>query len=153
MQKIKTFLILILVLLLSACSNNKTPKGIDEFKDIMKDNDYYIINSKEQFSEYDYILDSYIAIDSTKNFQIEFYKLSDIENAKAFFEFNKDIFDAERANTSLYTDVSLNNYDKYTLITDNSYKVLSRIDNTVIYIDVDKKYKKNINNILKKIGY
>lgn len=153
MKKIKTLILLILCVLLSACSSNKTAISIDEFKEKMRDDSYYVVNSKEQFSEYDYIIDSYIAINSNKTFQIEFYKLSDIDNSVAFYNYNKDIFDASKTSNSAYTDVNLNNISKYTLTTEDSYKVLSRIDDTVIYVNTNKEYKDEIKSILKKIGY
>ena len=153
MKKVKVLMLLVLVVFLSACSSNKIAINVDEFKETMRDNSYYVVNSKEQFSEYDYIVDSYIAINSDKTFQIEFYKLSDVDNSIAFYNYNKDIFDASKTSNSAYTDVNLNNNSKYTLTTEDSYKVLSRIDDTVIYVNTDKEYKDDIKSILKKIGY
>ena len=153
MKKTKILVLLILVVLLSACSSTKKQLSVDEFKKIMRDNDYYVVNSKEQFSEYDYIEDSYIAIDSNRVFQIEFYKLSGIDNSIAFYDYNKDIFDAYKTSDDEYTDIDKDNNSKYILTTENSYKVLSRIDETVIYINVDVKYKDDIQSILKKLGY
>lgn len=153
MKKVKILVLLVFIVLLSACSTTKKQLDVEKFKELMRDNSYYVVNSKEQFNEYDYIDDSYIAIDSNKEFQIEFYKLSDIDNSVAFYNYNKDIFDASKTFDSKYTDVELDNSSKYTLITENSYKVLSRIDETVIYVNVDKEYKDEINSILKNIGY
>lgn len=153
MKKIKTLVLSILVVLLSACSLNKEAIDVDKFKEKMRDKDYYVVNSKEQFSEYDYIIDSYIAINSDKTYQIEFYKLLDIDNSLAFYNYNKDIFDASRTSNSTYTDINLSNNNKYTLSTEDSYKVLSRIDDTVIYVNTDIKYKDEINSILKNLGY
>lgn len=153
MKKIKTLVLSILVVLLSACSLNKEAIDADKFKEKMRDNDYYVVNSKEQFNEYDYIIDSYIAINSDKTYQIEFYKLLDIDNSLAFYNYNKDIFDASRTSNSTYTDINLSNNNKYTLSTEDSYKVLSRIDDTVIYVNTDIKYKDEINSILKNLGY
>ncbi len=153
MKKLKVILLLILVIFLSACSFDKKAIDSSEFKEIMRDNSYYVVNSKDQFSEYDYILNSYIAIDSQQNYQIEFYELEDEENAIAFYDYNKDIFEGYKISTSIYTDVSFSNNSKYTLTTDDSYRVLSRVDNTVIYISVDKKYKDEVKSILKELGY
>lgn len=153
MKRIKVIFLLILVILLSACSTNKEAVDSNEFKNIMRDNNYYVVNSKEQFSEYDYIIDSYIAIDSNKKYQIEFYELEDDANAIAFYDYNKDIFEASRTTSSVYTDVNLSNNSKYTLTNEDSYKVLSRIDNIVIYINVDEEFKDEIISILKKLGY
>jgi len=152
-KKIKTLMLVVLVVLISACSSKKEAIDVDRFKEVMRDNSYYVVNSKEQFSEYDYIIESYIAINSDKTFQIEFYKLSDVDNSIAFYNYNKDIFDASKTSNSVYTDINLNNNSKYTLTTDDSYKVLSRIDDTVVYVNTNKEHKDDIKSILKKIGY
>ncbi len=150
MKKLKILSLLLITLLLTACGNKKAIDS-DKFKSIMRDNNYYVVNSKEQFSEYDYIVESYIA--ESDNYQIEFYILQDDMNAKAFYDYNKEIFDAERTSISMYTSVDFTNTNKYTLTLEDSYKVLSRINNTVIYVDVEKEYKNDINSILKKLGY
>ena len=150
MKKLKILSLLLITLLLTACGNKKAIDS-DKFKSIMRDNNYYVINSKEQFSEYDYIVESYIA--ESDNYQIEFYIMQDDMNAKAFYDYNKEIFDAERTSISMYTSVDFTNTNKYTLTLEDSYKVLSRINNTVIYVDVEKEYKNDINSILKKLGY
>lgn len=156
MKKFKTLGLLILIILLitlTACSTSKKQLSVNEFKDLMRENSYYVVNSKEQFNEYDYIEDSYIAIDSDKTYQIEFYKLSDIDNSIAFYNYNKDIFEASNVSNSKYTDVNSSHSSKYTLTTEDSYKVLSRINDTVVYVNVDIKYKDEVKSILKKMGY
>lgn len=45
------------------------------------------------------------------------------------------------------------NFQKYTLSTESKYKVISRIDNTVIYLNVDDNYKEEVKNVLKELGY
>ena len=47
----------------------------------------------------------------------------------------------------------MKNYSKYTLQSDNKYMVVSRIEDTVVYVKVDSKYKDQIKDLLKEIGY
>jgi len=47
----------------------------------------------------------------------------------------------------------MGNNSKYTLKTNGEYKVVSRIEDTVIYVDVDEKYEDDVKEILKEIGY
>ena len=37
--------------------------------------------------------------------------------------------------------------------TNNKYKVLTRVENTALYINIDSKYKENVNKIIKNLGY
>lgn len=39
------------------------------------------------------------------------------------------------------------------MVNDTKYKALSRINETVIYLNIDKEYKKEVQRILKKLGY
>ena len=55
--------------------------------------------------------------------------------------------------TSIETNVELKNYSKYTLLSSGKYMVVSRINNTVIYVNADANYKDNIKNILDELGY
>ena len=64
-----------------------------------------------------------------------------------------EFFEKQKENTLAETNVNGKNYSKYTLSTGNKYKVLSRIDNTVIYLDVDNSYKEEVKNILGELGY
>lgn len=134
---------------------NKKKKSITaaDFKSSMEQKGYNIIDANSQFSEYDYVKQAYIAASSDYSFQIEFYELADENYAIGFYNNNKSRFESQKGKIFAETSVSLKNYSKYTLSTDNKYKVVSRIDNTVIYVDVDDDYKKTVKAILDKLGY
>ena len=153
MKKLKILLLVLITVVLTACSSNKEPLDDEEFKSIMRDNDYYVVSSLSQFSDYSYIDEAYIAKKTGEDYQIEFYELEDSSCAISFYNTNKEIFEASKTNDSVYTSVDLIDTNKYTLLTLDSYKVLSRIEDTVLYIDVDKKYKDEVNDIIKKLGY
>ena len=153
MKNLKVLLLVLIIVVLTACSSNKEPLTLDEFKSIMRDNDYYMVNAISQFSDYGYINDAYIARKTGEDYQIEFYELEDDSYAISFYNTNKEIFEASKTNDSIYTSIDLKDTNKYTLLNENSYKVLSRIEDTVLYIDVDKKYKNEVNSIIKKLGY
>lgn len=151
MKKFRKVVLVLLVLLITGCGKKESITS-DSFKEIMKDNDFYILDSKEQFSEYDYIKEALIAA-SSSDYQVEFYVLQDDKNALAFYKYNKEIFEASKEEFSVYSNVDFDTNNKYTLVTEDKYKVISRIKNTVIYADVDKQYKKDVNKIIKKLGY
>ena len=133
---------------------NKEPITVNEFKEMMKDKDFELVNSKEtQLLEYDYIEKSYIALEEDYNYQIEFYKLDEEEDAIYFFNINKEKFEKSKSSASTETSVSMGNNSKYTLTTKDKYKVISRVEDTAIYLDVDKKYKDEVKEILKEMGY
>jgi len=133
---------------------NKEPISAGDFKNIMEDKDFEIIDSKEnQFADYDYIEKAYVALEEDYDYQIEFYKLDEEDDAIEFYETNKEIFEDSKGSSVVETKKSIGNNSKYTLKTNDEYKVVSRIENTVIYADVDEKYEDEVKEILKEMGY
>lgn len=156
MKKIKNLISLVLcallILTITGCKDKKLITA-DEFKKNMESNNYIVQEATDQFSKYDYVEKVYIALSSDSSYQIEFYQLSDDNYATKFYINNKTIFEKSKASKNLETSVSIANYSKYTLQTNGKYKVISRIGNTAIYLNVDTKYKEDVKNILKKLGY
>lgn len=132
---------------------NKQPITASEFKDIMEDKDFEIMDVKDQFEAYDYIEKAYIALEEDYDYQIEFYRLEEEDDAISFYKTNKEKFEDSKGSSSAQTSVSMGNNSKYTLKTKDEYKVVSRIENTVIYLDVDEKYEDEVKEILKEMGY
>lgn len=153
MKKFKILMLMVLVVLVSACDSKKEAIDDEEFRRIMTDEKFEIVNVEKQFEQYGYVDEAYVALEENNNYQIEFYELEDENYAKSFYENNKKIFQASETDSSIYTNVDLTESNKYTLTTDTEYKVLSRIDETVIYLNADKEYKKEVQSILKKLGY
>jgi len=149
----KILMLVGLIVFLTACSSKKEAIDEDQFIRIMNDEGFSIKNVESQFEQYGYFEEAYLAIDSNNNYQIEFYELEEENYALNFYNNNKSKFENEKSSTYVDSNIDLINTNKYTLTTNNEYKVISRIDDTVIYLDVDKKYKKEVNDILKKLGY
>lgn len=140
-------------LIKNVLNQEKNSITAEEFKSVMENKGYIIINAKEQFDGFNYIQDVYIAMSDDGEYQIEFYKMSDKEDATMFYEHNKSVFESSKSSSSAQTNNDMKNYSKYTLQSNNKYMVISRIEDTVVYVNVDSKYKDNIKDILKEIGY
>jgi hypothetical protein len=132
---------------------NKTAITSSDFKTRMEAKGYIVQDATNQFSDYDYITQVYIALSSDYAYQIEFYELSNSDNASSFFNTNKSIFENSKSSSASETSVSTANNAKYTLTTNGQFKVVSRIDNTVIYLNVSESYKSTIKDVLKDLGY
>ena len=145
------FILLLGVFTITGCTT-KTPLTTNDFVDLVEQNNYKTTNVTEQFSTYAQIKNAFVAQDSEMRYQIEYYELDTNENAKSFFEGNKKIFE-KQSNIKSHTSVNLNNYNKYSQSTKTVYSVISRIDNTVVYANVKIEYKKEVQDIIKKLGY
>lgn len=134
-------------------NKEKTSITASSFYTTMSQKGYSVQDANSQFSEYDYIKQVYIAASKDYSYQIEFYELLDDSYAISFYNNNKSIFESSKGNTSAETSVGLKNYSKYTLSSNGKYMVVSRIDNTVIYVKVDDSYKDTVKSILNELGY
>lgn len=156
MKRVKQLLMglmcFVVLFTLTGCGN-KTAITSDDFKSKMESSGYTVQEATNQMSDYDYIKQVYIAISSDSTYQIEFYELSDNDYASSFFNNNKKTFEDSKSSGSTKTSVSVDNNEKYTLTTNGKFKVVSRIDNTVIYLNVDDNYKSSVKDVLKNLGY
>jgi len=132
---------------------NKEPISLNAFKDKMQYRDFEIADNLEQYKDFDYIKKACIALEEDYEYQIEFCKLDEEEDAISFYNTKKEMFEQTKGTAQVETKVSMGNNSKYTLKTNGKYKVVSRIEKTVIVADVDEKYEDEVKEILKEIGY
>lgn len=126
----------------------------DAYKSFMKEKRFDVIDANSALSSISQIKQAYFAVDNASySYQIEFYELIDEESAIAFYNSNKNSFEQSKGNASAETNVQGKNYAKYTLSSNGKYMVVSRIDNTFIYVSVAEQYRDIIKDILKEIGY
>lgn len=71
----------------------------------------------------------------------------------SMYNTNQQKFESQKSNRSTSSTASMKNYSTYSLTTNGKYKYLSRIDNTLIYIDASDDYKDAIKDIIKELGY
>lgn len=141
-------------LIINLANKTKDPITATKFESIMEEKQFSIINSKTQFEEYDYIKDSMIAMQNDGDYQIEFYVMDDTSNAAAFFKSNKSIFENKASDSSKSRiSTTFKNGETFKLNSNGKYMAVSRIDNTVVYVNVDSEYKDSVDDILKDLGY
>ena len=156
MKKFRNILLLcvcaFITLVLTGCGT-KTALSAEEFKTTMESKGYTVTDATSQFADYSYITTCYVATDSSEAYQIEFYVFTDSNYATSFYDNNKTIFENSKGTSDTETLVSLKNYSKYTLETNGMFKTVSRIDNTVTYLNVDSSYKATVKDILTELNY
>lgn len=154
MKKLKNIISLIvlltLIILTTGCINKKalTP---EKFKDKIEEKKFIVGDATDQFTDYDYIEKMYVAQNKDLTYQIEYYSMTNESKAMSFYESKKATF--EKVSYTSSSTVSKGNNSKYTQTGGGKYSVVSRIDNTVIVLDVAKEYKEEINEILKDLDY
>ncbi len=144
---------LLSVFLLTGCFTKKEITT-NEFKEKVSSLEYEIYDISDQYKEYDFIKEATVAKNSDKNYQIEFYVLETEKKAKSMFETNKELFIQEHnSGTKMQVTTNMLNYSTYKMIANDDYMYLCRVKSTLLYINVEKEYQKEVEELIKKIGY
>ena len=138
--------------LLLGCQS-KQALTAEDFKSKMEEKGYDLQDCTAQFEGYDFVEQVYVAIDEEGSYQIEFYDLSDDAHAKDFFNNNVQIFKENKSGVNTNSSVSLGNYEKYTQTDDDQFSMISRIDDTAIYVVEEKENKETVEAVVKELGY
>ncbi len=125
----------------------------ESFRSAMQEKGYIVMDAKNQFANYSKIEKVYIAANESYTYQIEFYQISEDAYATSFYNNNKSKFEALKTENSVETNNDLDNNSKYTLTTDDKYKVVSKVNNNIIYLDVKLEYKDTVLKVLEELGY
>ena len=67
------------------------------------------------------------------------------------FNINKEKFMLSKGNGTIETSKTIGNQSRYSLKANSKFKLLSRVENTLIYIDAPSEYEKSIKEILKNM--
>lgn len=123
------------------------------FYTTMSQKGYSVEDATNQVEGDNVVKQIYVAVSEDYSYQIEFWEFLDDSYATSFYNENKAIFESSKGNVSAETSVGFKNYSKYTLSSNGKYMVVSRIDNTAIYVDVDDNCKDTVKAILNELGY
>lgn len=150
MRKIILGIITILIILsLTGCGNKKALTN-NEFSEILGVEGFAVTDVTTLMEDENIEV---LAAANNNNYQLEYHIYKTKEAAKKAYEGNKKSFATYKKNNNKEKNVTGNNYEKYTLELSDEYKVVSRIDNTLVYASISLEYKKDLNNILDKLGY
>lgn len=138
---------------ISSIFTPREPITVMEFKTIMQSKGYNVYDAKNEFLYHAYIKNVYMAEAKDSSYKIEFYEFFDKEHADLFFKNRKSSIEDLKSKSLSQHTVNINNFSKYALELEEKYIVISRIDNTIIYVDTNAMNKENIKNILDEIGY
>lgn len=154
-NKILVVLVFCLILFItSACLFTKDAIDSTKFTSIMTKNQFKVTDVTDQYTNYDYISSVQVAISENNEYQIEFYKLDSIENAKKMYESNKLDFEEEERSISAFTsNVDMGNFNTFSLSDATSYRYICRVDDTLIYVKTTKDYQNKVKKMIDELGY
>lgn len=151
MKKYFIKIITIIFILLANCGcTNKSVLSTTAFSSVLKSHDFEIIDITNQYSKEPNIDKVYIGKNKDK-YQIEYFIILNEETAKTIF--NENIKAYNNLSGTTKTKVEGNNFIKYTFLTNSYYVVISKVENTFIYIEAPIDYKNEIDIILEEMNY
>lgn len=143
---IKILMFLFIIVALSGCGSKKVLKPSDVQNKLSSLG--FSINDITNYME-DKNIKSVITANNGK-YQIEFFTFNSKKNAKEAYNTNVKSF---LANTNVKKEKNEDNYDKFTQELSDTYNVVIRLDNTLLYSSINLEYKNDLNKIIKKLNY
>ncbi len=140
------------VVLLVVVDREKEVLTAQEFYNEMDDEGYEMVDVTAQYAIHG-IDKAYLAVEEDNAYQIEFYELSSVSKAESMFESNKDYFKDRAGSKRVTSSYGFGNYDIYSLTSNGDFMYLCRIDNTLLYIDVEDIYKDEVKEIIDELDY
>lgn len=143
---IKILMFLFIIVALSGCGSKKVLKPSDVQNKLSSLG--FSINDITNYME-DKNIKSVITANNGK-YQIEFFTFNSKKNAKEAYNTNVKSF---LANKNVKKEKNEDNYDKFTQKLSDTYNVVIRLDNTLLYSSINLEYKNDLNKIIKKLNY
>ena len=148
------FVIAVAVFCLAGCIDiSRTAIDGDFFEDTMKDLGYSVANITNQFESGDNIEIALEATDYSKTHKINYYKFNDRLSANDSFRGNLKDMEDTIGNSGYSSSITIDNYKKEAMVADGEYRVITKIDNTIVYVRADSSCRYDIDLALKAIGY
>lgn len=135
----------------SSCDMLKDKEVItgDDFTEFMEDEGFEVEDLTSEYEDEDGVEAVIIAYND--DYQIEFCVVESVSQAKNAYSQNKDDFEEQSSSSNV--EVNVANYSKYSQKGGGTFSVVSRVENTFIYLVVDDKYQDDIEDYLKELGY
>jgi hypothetical protein len=154
MKKIFNIFILIFsVLIISSCGvKEKSKLTSADFKKEMEKREFSVIEGNTLTDNKDLKL-LYVASEKSNHYSIEFYEFKDAESAGTFYNTNTDNLRKYEDKARDYNKEEKSNFSRYEISLKDKYKVISRIDNTVLLVNVDSDYDDEASDLVKELGY
>lgn len=154
MKRIAPILALLLAVLTlaSACGKKYTPITAADFKTRMEGDGYTVVDAKATTPVGENAESILIAKNDSTGLQIEFYVLNSEDIAKAVYENTKDGY--ENDGTSGTTGfVSIGNHASYQKKTSDAFRMIARVDNTMLLCSTEAANGDQVKDLFKALGY
>lgn len=156
MSKTKIIVYFLCITMITAsfagCSS-KTPITSDEFSQTMIAANFIVEDVTARTQTNGLATCVIVAAKEDRSYQIEFWELTDSDTGKGVYNKNKTLLSEEHSSKAVSSEFNLGNYNYYAFTADGNFRMVARIDNTMLYCEADKAYKEEIIDFAKQLGY
>lgn len=140
------------IFLLTGCVK-KTVITTEQFKSKTEEHNLITKDIISQYTQYNNIIKEATLAIKDDEWQIEFYVITNATEAKDMFTNNVNKIEAETTSTEIKTKVNMLNYNTYSQTTATKYVYISRVENTILYIEVKADQKDEVMTVVEALGY
>lgn len=156
MKRILTLsIVFVLVALMLTACGSKTALTKDEFTKKATDNGMLTEDNTASYADYSHVTSvtsAGIISGNAVAWSCDFIVATDDSKAKQMFETNKTTFE-NSVSSSSSSSSNIGNYNTFELNGGGKFMYLCRVDNTLIYFNVDEAYKDDAKAFIEKLGY
>ena len=85
--------------------------------------------------------------------EVIFFEVDSELDAKTVYDINKTSIENKKGDSTTSMSISVANYSFYKQISGGLFNYICRVDNTILYINVNDKYKNEAEGIIEELGY
>ncbi len=127
----------------------------EKFKDVIADMNLEAKDITEEYKDVELynLVDSVLYVEKENCYKIQFITFKTDMDALNFYSNSYNYIESNIRNSNMKNYYNIGNYRKYNVTTDTDYYSIIRVKNTVLNINGQKEYKKELKNIIKKLNY
>jgi hypothetical protein len=145
-------LILSLAMLFGGCGQNRSAISAEAFTSALEKAGFTIKDITADYPS-DYVDKALLAVNKEGTFQFEYFNVATPEYAAADFNDNMNSLQANKGGNSSQTNLQVGNYGYYSLTDGDQFTLITRIEDTFIYVSAPKANTDQIKEIIKSLGY
>lgn len=150
-RNIMLIIVLIFIFILTGCTTKKEI-STSKFIDIVHNYKLKSMDVSKQFVEVDNIKTATIA-ESDDMWQIEFYTFDGKDGAKEMYETSYNSYLTNKPWSRYADEINNKKYNEYTLVTEELYLHVCRVDDTLLYVNVPIDYKTDVEKVIRALKY
>ena len=148
-KKLSVVMLFVCMVVFTGCGKSKEKMSVDTFVNHMEQAGLTMMEQSDDIAEDSAITEVQVALAEDNLYQVG------VENAQYFYNVAKNGIEESygEVNGNVKTNVSASNYDKYTLLIEGRYYVVSRIEDTLVYVIASSDSKDIVKALVEEIGY